>query len=400
MALPNKESPMDRLDAMRKSNNAGSPQSGRFGIGQEKIRSPFVMRPKNTLSPTEPKEQDIFFHGGKEASKFNIKKLFKKSLLLRKEIRYHYNKYKLKKPDLEELQKDFLTKFGKRVDKKEYIKEINKIIGEEKKQNVFSPTGHKEILKLKSEERLLKEAGGLKSLIGKHKKIIPRYDWSRWIKGDKNKGELKNQQYSINIKEERAIDEPIQQAQVFNKKVKEAPVARSNGSQLEDKANIEDKDDQENAFPFATRKYDPGKAMPSAKEQSYSKIQISGKKSKDASAKSLSKLKLSELKFQEKFKVEEILDKAREHNLLHPPLKSGVLSPDEVRKYEITELEKMFPRYFGGFEDKAKSNKMIEELSYRIRHTEKNPKNWEKVALEENKLKFLKDISGTKDSPS
>ncbi len=215
------------------------------------------------------------------------------------------------------------------------------------------------------------------------------------------------------MEKEKVINEPIRQTPVFGKKVKDLSAESKSEFKDKDMSGIsknpdlekldENKtaDEEENeAFPFAAREYDPGKAMPSAKEQSFSKVQISGKKSKEAAAKSLSKPKLSELKSQQKFKMEEILDKAREHGLLHPPLKSGALSPEEIRQYEILELEKMFPRSLGGFSDETKTSKMIEELSWKIKHMEKNPRNWDEIALEENKLKFLKDIEKTRDLPS
>ena len=150
---------------------------------------------------------------------------------------------------------------------------------------------------------------------------------------------------------------------------------------------------EERVFPFATREYDPGKALPSAKEQSFSRPDILGPKEKTETSVSGGKPKLPGLKFQEKWKIEEILNKAREYGLLHPPTKSGGLTPDEIREYEILELEKMFPRYFGGITDVSEANTMIEELSWNIKHMEKNPKNWKQMDIEKNKLKLLKDIA-------
>lgn len=412
--------------------------------------------------PLQPKEQDIFFHGRKEVSGFDIKQLFKQLAPSR-------DKYGLAKTDVESVQKDLTTKYGREVDKKEYIEEINRLVEEQHKQNAFDPKGMKKIHELRDEETALKKWAGLKGLVGKHQKVTPRYNWTPEMTGEKKSapalrregllstrgpintttvapqplpvvsrkaevlpsrgplGMLKSifsrpklqaeivkpkalpqspitSKVTEVAKESRGAPGSIEipgkplsdidkRAEVMAEKVaavpREVPPAPQNEAQpfqelaekLEALQNIEAAVLEKGAANSKKASSEENKVSPPAQKEEGNPVQ-----------EPVARLGLTELGFQEQNRI---LDIARELGLLHAPASA---TPEEARLYEIIELGKLFPRYFEGINDPENTNKMIEEISWKIGHIEKNPENWERLKMEENKLKFLngmRDMNGS-----
>ncbi len=105
---------------------------------------------------------------------------------------------------------------------------------------------------------------------------------------------------------------------------------------------------------------------------------------------------VSRIEIKSKLKSKEFLAKANEDHLLKSSSKYGILNP-----WQMPELEKMFPERFGGYIDHTEAARIIKDKYWEIEHMKKNLnlnnlENRNKITVEENKLKFLKDITGLK----